>query len=144
MSKRGTRLNSSLLIPCECGTTSFVSVSRARARERAREFVFFFLLVAKMRAEADLNEKMGNLERWFLHVRGTRNESSETMNATCDYFMLRFMRFCGCFCFATCLKAPPAISSFLFVLPPLVVVSLNSFDEVWKSSRAHLVRLSDA
>jgi hypothetical protein len=57
MSKRGTRLNSSLLIPCECGTTSFVSVSRARARERAREFVFFFLLVAKMRAEADLNEK---------------------------------------------------------------------------------------
>ena len=42
MSKRGTRLNSSLLIPCEYGTTSIVSVSRARTRERAREFVFFF------------------------------------------------------------------------------------------------------
>ena len=51
-------MNSSLLIPCEYGTTSFVSFSRARTRERARaNSFFFFLLVAKMRAEADLNEK---------------------------------------------------------------------------------------
>ena len=144
MSKRGTRLNSSLLIPCEYGTTSFVSFSRARTRERARANSFFFSSSSRNEGGGRPKREMGNWERWFLHVRGTRNESSETMNATSDYFMLRFMRFCGFFCFATCLKAPPAISSFLFVLPPLSSSSLNSFDEVWKSSRAHLVRLSDA
>ena len=138
MSKRGTRLNSSLLIPCEYGTTSIVSVSRARTRERAREFVFFSSS-SENEGGGRPKREMGNWERWFLHVRVTRNESSETMNATCDYFMLRFMRFCGFFCFATCLKAPPG-DFFFFGRPPpsLVVVSelfRRGLEELSRSSR---------
>ena len=46
--------------------------ARAHSRVRAREFVVFFLLVAKMRAEADLNEKWENGSDGFARARDAK------------------------------------------------------------------------